>query len=164
MTVIYSPLESSYGFASPGFSVDQNGNITSSNLTITNIVMSGDIVANGDNLSSALSTVRINGVVKLSATALGSTVVTSSLTSVGTLTGLTVNGQLTASNGIIQLTSSTVGTIDNVNIGSITPGTGVFTSVNVTATPTTNTSAVNKLYVDQNISKRSAAFAIALGS
>jgi hypothetical protein len=164
MTVIYSPLESSYGFASPGFTVDTVGNITSPNLTVNNVVMSGDLVSNGANFSSALSTVRINGVVKLSATALGSTVVTSSLTSVGTLNGLTVNGQLTVSNGIIQLTSNTVGTIDNVNIGSTTPGTGVFTSLNISATPTTNTSATNKSYVDQNIIKRSAAFAIALGS
>lgn len=164
MTVIYSPLESSYGFVSPGFTVDTVGNITSPNLTVSNIVMSGDLVANGANFSSALSTVRINGIVKLSATALGSTVVTSSLTSVGTLNGLTVNGQLTVSNGVIQLTSSTVGTLDNVNIGSTTPGTGAFTSLNITATPTTNTSAANKLYVDQNINKRSTAFAIALGS
>lgn len=164
MTVIYSPLESSYGFVSPGFAVDTVGNITSPNLTVSNIVMSGDLVANGANLSNALSTVRINGIVKLSATALGATVVTSSLTSVGTLNGLTVNGQLTVSNGVIQLTSSTVGTLDNVNIGSTTPGTGAFTSLNITATPTTNASAVNKLYVDQNINNRSTAFAIALGS
>jgi len=160
MTVIYSPLESSYGFASPGFTVDTVGNITSPNLTVNNVVMSGDLVSNGANFSSALSTVRINGVVKLSATALGSTVVTSSLTSVGTLNGLTVNGQLTVSNSVIQLTSITVGTLDNVNIGSTTPGTGVFTSLNVATTPTTNTSVANKLYVD----RRSAAFAIALGS
>jgi hypothetical protein len=164
MTVIYSPLESSYGFTSPGFTVDTVGNITAPNITVSNIVMSGDLVANGANLSSALSTLRINGVIKLSATALGATVVTSSLTSVGTLTGLTINGQLTVSNGVIQLTSSTVGTLDNVNIGSTTPGTGAFTGLAVTATPTTNTSVTNKLYVDQAINKRSAAYAIALGS
>jgi hypothetical protein len=164
MTVIYSPLESSYGFVSPGFAVDTVGNITSPNLTVSNIVMSGDLVANGANLSSALSTVRINGIVKLSATALGSTVVTSSLTSVGILNGLTVNGQLTATNGIIQLTSSTVGTLNNFNIGNVTPGTGNFTSLSVTTAPTVNTSVTNKLYVDQSIDKRSAAYAIALGS
>jgi hypothetical protein len=160
MTVIYSPLESSYGFISPGFTVDTTGNITTPNLTVTNVVMSGDLVANGANFSSALSTIRINGVIKLSATALGATVVTSSLTSVGTLTGLTINGQLTVSNSVIQLTSITVGTIDNVNIGSTTPGTGQFTSLTVAATPTTATAVANKLYVD----RRSAALAIALGS
>jgi hypothetical protein len=160
MTVIYSPLESSYGFLSPGFTVDTVGNITAPNLNVTNVVMSGDLVANGANLSSSLSTLRINGVVKLTSTALGPTVVSSSLTSVGTLNGLTVNGQLTVSNSVIQLTSITVGTIDNVNIGATTPGTGNFTSLSVTATPTTSTSAANKLYVD----RRSAAYAIALGS
>ena len=36
----------------------------------------------------------------LSATGLGSNVVSSSLTSVGTLTGLTVNGDVTVSNGV----------------------------------------------------------------
>jgi hypothetical protein len=164
MTVIYSPLESSYGFVSPGFTVDTVGNITSPNLTVSNIVMSGDLVANGANFSSALSTVRINGIVKLSATALGSTVVTSSLTSVGILNGLTVNGQLTVTNGIIQLTSSAVGTLNNFNIGNVTPGTGNFTSLSVTTAPTVNTSVTNKLYVDQSIDKRSAAYAIALGS
>lgn len=38
MTITYIPFDSSFGFSSPGFSVDQNGNVTVKSLNITSVV------------------------------------------------------------------------------------------------------------------------------
>lgn len=85
----------------------------------------------------------INGTSVLTSTTLGSGVVNSSLTSVGTLTGLSVSGNLTASgsNASIQLSPTntgsvtinpgTTGNINNMNIGVTTAGTGRFTTLNI---------------------------------
>lgn len=159
MTVTLQPFESKSGFKSPGFLVDANGNFTIANL----------------NTSSAY---KINGVAVLSSTALGANVLSSNLTSLGTLTNLSVNStsdvnidtsaglNLNATSlslasttltintvGAIVLASGTTGSIDNVDIGTTTPGTGTF--VNLTAT--------ENIYIgNQNIKAFTAAFAIAL--
>jgi hypothetical protein len=151
MAIIYSPLVSSYGFSSPSFSVDANGNLAASTLA-TNVLSAVNIALTG-NLTS-------NGIPLLTQTGLGSTILASNLTSVGTLTALTVNGTLAVSGGTITLTSSSTGTINNVNIGTTTPGTGAFTSVTLANNPVTTTQAANKRYVD----KTATALAIALGA
>lgn len=51
-------------------------------------------------------------------------------------------------------------TIDNTTIGATTPSTAAFTSATVANTPTVDTSAANKKYVDETVS----ALAIALGT
>lgn len=150
MTIIYSPLASSYGFTSPGFSIDSTGNLAATSLA-TNILSTTNVILTG--------TLTSNGIPLLTQTSLGSTIISSGLTSVGTLTALTVNGALTASGGTITLTSSSIGSINNVNIGTTAPGTGSFTSVTLSSNPTTKYQAANKQYVD----KTAAALAIALG-
>ena len=159
MGVIQKQLTSTSGFRSPGFSVDGSGNFA-----VTTIDATGAL--------------RINGADVLSTTTLASTVVNSSLTSVGTLKDLTVNSvnpislsttgnttltsaayQLSATNitlnssGAIVLTPVVTSNIDNFNIGSTTPGTGTFTTL----------SATDAVYVGgQNIKALSTALAIAL--
>lgn len=159
MTVSFKPLRSETGFSSPGFLVDELGNFSISQLNTT-------------------SAYKINGVEVLSSTALGSAVVNSSLTTLGTLTELTVNAPLdvnltsaasinltalsvevnsttitVATTGAIVLASGTLGSIDNVSIGSTTPSTGNFTTL----------TATEAVYVGgQNIKALSAALAVAL--
>ena len=159
MTVSYKQFQTEDGFKSVGFLVDENGNFSIANLNTT-------------------SAYKINGYQVLSQTSLGSSVLSSSLTSLGTLTGLNTNAtsdinllsdtaiNLTApdvnisstiltatTSGAIILTSGTTGNIDNVDIGSTTPGNGTFNTLTANA----------DLYVgSQNIEALSAAFAVAL--
>jgi hypothetical protein len=159
MTVLYKQLQSEYGFKSPGFLVDENGNFNVANL-------------------NAIGSLKINNSIVLTPTTLASSVVNSSLTSVGTLTGLNVNStsdigilsntliNLTAplieinsnsltitSTGAITLTSGTTGTLDNITVGATTPATGTFTTL----------TATTDLFVGtQNIKALAAALAVAL--
>jgi len=159
MGVIQKQLTSTSGFRSPGFSVDGSGNFSVTTLDAT-------------------GTLKINGSDVLSTTTLASSVVNSSLTSVGTLTGLSVDAgsdinilsdtliNLTAPlieinsnsltitpSGAITLTSGTTGTLDNISIGVDTPATGTFTTL----------TATTDLYVGtQNIKALAAALAVAL--
>lgn len=66
---------------------------------------------------------KIDGTTKLNATSLGSTVTASSLTSVGTLQGLDVGGDITAdSSFVLTNTSSTTGIIFDINASALTTG------------------------------------------
>ena len=159
MTVSYKQFQTDDGFKSVGFLVDENGNFSIANLSTT-------------------SAYKINGAEVLSQTALGNSVVSSQLTSVGTLTGLTTNAtadvnlnsatavNLTApsthitsstltatTTGTIIISSGVTGSINNVDIGSSTPGNGTFNTLTANA----------DLFVgSQNIKALSAAFAVAL--
>ncbi len=159
MTVNYKPFQSELGFKSPGFEVDETGSFTIANLNTT-------------------SSIKISGQTVITSNSLGSNILSSSLTSVGTLTGLTVTGatpiSLTSSDnlaltgdevsitstalavtstGTIVLSSGNTGTIDNINIGTTSPGTGNFTTL----------TATENLFVgSQNIKSLSIAMAVAL--
>ena len=159
MGVIQKQLTSTSGFRSPGFSVDGSGNFSVTTLDATGAL-------------------KINGSDVLSTTTLASSVVNSSLTSVGILTGLNVdtssdvnilsdtlinltaplieinsNSLTITPSGAITLTSGTVGTLDNISIGTDTPATGTFTTL----------TATTDLYVGtQNIKALAAALAVAL--
>lgn len=81
------------------------------------------------------------------------------------LTALSLSAtDLTANNltntGTLNISPTVVGNINHVNIGSTTPGTGKFTTLTITSTPSNTTDATTKKYVDTRIS----AMAIALGS
>jgi len=152
-------LRSESGFESPGFTVDSNGNVN----TLSNFLISGTSV--------------------LSNTTLGSGILNSSLTKLGTLSSLLVGGNAQISGGsavtisatgvvainagtnlnlsgtTVAISSGSTGTIDNIAIGNSVPASGVFTSVTV-PTPTVSTQATNKQYVDSKAS----ALAIALGA
>lgn len=209
MSISQKPLRSEAGFASPGFTVDTSGNINITGLfKINNIAIAGG-------------------------TTLPSTTVFSSLTRVGTLTQLSVNGNTTLSNGTVSISSTgtvtinssvtgsmnniaignitpttgtftslttdiitadtitnlsgltinpdsltinpvSLGTMNNVNIGNTNPGTGSFTTLTITTSPTNNTDATSKLYVDNSVNTlettiksyvdtKSIAIAVALG-
>jgi hypothetical protein len=113
MSISQKPLRSESGFASPGFIADTYGNI---NIT-------GDF--------------KVNGVPVLGGTTLPSTIVSSNLTSVGTLLALTVNGVLAITgNGA---TSS----INNTLIGNVTPLAGTFTTLDVTTLLNVETGSIS---------------------
>ena len=158
-------LRSESGFESPGFTVDSNGNVN----TLSNFLISGTSV--------------------LSNTTLGSGILNSSLTKLGTLSSLLVGGNAQISGGsavtisatgvvainagtnlnlsgtTVAISSGSTGTIDNIKIGNSVPASGVFTSFTASGavtvpTPTMSTQATNKQYVDSKAS----ALAIALGA
>lgn len=120
MTISQKPLRSETGFESPGFFVDSSGNI------------------------NFLGTLKSNGVSLLTPTSLASGIVNSSLTTVGTLNSLTVQGNTNISsgsvsinsNGSLSISSTLAGSIDNVNIGQSVPGIATFTDLIVTGTTT----------------------------
>lgn len=152
MSISQKPLRSDSGFSSPGFVVDTSGNIN-----ITGIF-------------------KVNGVPVLGGSALPSTIVTSNLTTLGTLVALTVDGVIsvtgngassTINNVVIgndtplaatfttltvtdnlTINPTTIGAIDNVNIGNNIQGTGKFTAVTITQPPSLATDATTKSYVD----------------
>jgi len=159
MTVTYKPFNTEHGFKSPGFAVDELGNFSVASLNAT-------------------GSLKIDNVDVLSTTTLASSVVNSSLTSVGTLTGLNVDStsliDLTttanfnlassalaitsssvtiSSSGAIVLTPVATGSIDNIAIGMNTPSEAQFTTVVATE---------NVFVGNQNIKALATAFAVAL--
>lgn len=159
MSVFYQPLTSEYGFKSPGFLVDQLGNFSVASLNAT-------------------GSLKIDGQTVLTQTTLADSVVSSKLTSVGTLTGLVVNGNLPISlsttgnitvagnnasvsvtnltvttTGAVTIDSGTRGTIDNVEIGSQTPAPASFTTVNISE---------GLLVKNQNLEALAVAYSVAL--
>lgn len=146
MTVTYKPFESQAGFTSPGFTVSPLGALVADSVDTVSL--------------------KLNGISVLDTTTLGSTVVNSSLTSVGTLTRLVVNGTSAisiTSTGTITITPSVVGSINNMNIGNITPGTGSFTAVSGDTIIADTITAGTNLYIGNlNVKSYAAALAVAL--
>lgn len=134
-------LRSEAGFESPGFTVDSNGNV------------------------NTLSNFLISGVTALSSSTLGSGIVSSSLTRLGTLSNLIVGGNaqisgggtvaisatgvvaisagsnLTLSGTTVSIFSNSVGNINNMSIGITTPAASAFTSMTATSLTVTSISA-----------------------
>jgi hypothetical protein len=166
MTTRYIPFESKSGFKSPGFSVNENGDLTVSG----NIDTTGSFKINGVPIIDPSDS--IIGLDPIIQRALG-------LKEIGTLDYLNVAGDLVVSNAstaYIRIQGGT-GLIDNVSIGSQFPSDGNFTSLNVgpgdstgeltvqgdiyiTRSPTLSSHATRKDYVDARVS----AFAIAFGA
>lgn len=119
MTVGQKAFKSDFGYQSPGFSVDDQGNLIANDFILSG---SGSLFSSGG-------------------TALNSIVINSSLRTLGTLTQLQVNGdvylknnnvnRLSVVSGRVVINSQTVGTVDNVNIGTLAPGTVAATQVNL---------------------------------
>ena len=187
MSVNYIPLESKSGFRSPGFSVDELGNLTVTGAVSVagSIDTTGSFKINGIPIIDASDS--IIGLDPIIEKAIG-------LRQLGTLDFLNIAGDLIISegstpyfnvvNGHVEMTSVTsVGAINNMDIGLIEPGDGNFKSLNVgpgdsqgeltvqgdiyttgfvsiAAAPTEVSHATRKDYVDARIS----AFAIAFGA
>lgn len=154
MSTRYVPFESKSGFQSPGFSVNEVGDLTVSGSVNT----TGSFKINGiPIIDPSDSRIGLDPVIER---ALG-------LTEIGTLQYLNVNGDLVVSHGSSQIITvqNGTGTIEYTSIGNQFPSTGNFTSVTVAeleiaSTPTLPTQATRKDYVDSRIS----AFAIAFGA
>ena len=164
--VVFQPTMSNTGFASPNFSVNTSGAITSGAIT-SGAISAGAVTATSLNITIGTITVNNNPIVVLTtANTLPSSIVNSSLTSIGILTSFEVdynsNPSLKVTNGQITIRnrSATPGTIDGINIGATAPGTGAFTQLTTTITPTAVNQVTRKDYVDRT----AAALAIALGA
>lgn len=146
MTVTYKPFESQAGFTSPGFTVSLNGAVTTTALDTNSLSFAG--------------------VPLLNSTTLGSTIVNSSLTKLGTLTSLTVNSTTAvtiSSTGTIILSPTVLGTINNMSIGATTPSTGAFTTLTSPTITTATLTASDNVYIGTvNIKSYAAALAVAL--
>jgi len=163
-------LRSEAGFESPGFTVDSNGNVN----TLSNFLISGATV--------------------LSSSTLGSGIVSSSLTRLGTLSNLIVGGNtqisggstvaisatgvvaisagsnLTFSGTTVSISSNGVGNINNMTIGVTTPAAGNFTSIIATSITANGTITVptptlsTQATNKQYVDSKASALAIALGA
>ena len=187
MSVNYIPLESKSGFRSPGFSVDELGNLTVTGAVSVagSIDTTGSFKINGVPIIDASDS--IIGLDPIIERAIG-------LRQLGTLDFLNIAGDLIISegstpyfnvvNGHVEMTSvSSVGAINNMDIGLREPGDGNFKSLNVgpgdstgeltvqgniyttgvidiATAPTETTHATRKDYVDARV----AAFSIAFGA
>jgi len=134
MSVAYIPLESKSGFKSPGFTVDENGNLT----IIGALSIGGDFSTTG--------IFYVNGIQLLdntdSTVSLGSQIRYSSLTKLGSLEFLNIDGDLVVTQGstpYIQIINGNtrvnsvngVGSMDNIDVGLKQPADGNFKSLNV---------------------------------
>ncbi len=140
MSINYIPFESKSGFRSPGFSVDESGNVQVRTLEVggqgqESILRADQIYVKNIQLLEA-------DFDESSLVALGSQIVGSSLTRLGTLEFLNIDGDLRIAqgsspyfsvvNGHVEIESfAAVGRMDNVEIGLQNPAAGNFTSLNV---------------------------------
>ena len=139
MSISQKPLRSELGFSSPGFIVDTYGNI---NIT-------GDFKKNGVPIG-------------FSGTTLASSIIYSSLTTLGTLSELTVDtststteggGLISISGRILISGSGASSSINNVVIGNVTPQNGTFESLTINNTLSFSNSALLNLspFIQGNI-------------
>jgi len=160
MSIRYIPFESKSGFQSPNFSVDENGNVVVSSLTVNAPTGENEIRADA---------IYIKGIQLLEGSAdestlvaLGNNITGSSLTRVGTLEYLNIDGDLRISQGStpyfnvvdghIEMTSfGAVGTIDNVAIGTETRASGAFTTATTNDLVVEDQATLNTLSVTTNI-------------
>lgn len=139
MSTVSKQLRSSFGFESPYFIVDTQGNLVTQTITVTGSRLE---LSNGSYLS-------YGGKPLLTQTSLGSTI-----TSIpGTLTGLTVGSAVTPAtlnivgslnvtgNLVTVIKPTTIGIIDNMTIGASIPAAGTFSNLTITnsLTATLNT-------------------------
>lgn len=126
MSTVSKLFRSTYGFVSPYFIVDAEGNLISQTITVTGNRIE---LTNGSYIS-------YNGQPLLTSTSLSE-----SITSIpGTLTSLTVNGptnitgNFSVSNGSAVINPSIPGSLDNLTIGQVSAKPGKFTTLTVTST------------------------------
>lgn len=139
MSVEFTPLKSNSGFASPGFSVSSTGELTvDQNATVSGTLYVQSI-SFGSPGSPGFSILETDD----STVSLSSAIRNSSLTSLGVLDRLAVDGDvyfgisstnfLTIEDGRLFINSSTTGLLDNVDIGTVTPARGVFIDLEVSS-------------------------------
>lgn len=145
MSATFKPLRSGHGFQSPNFSVDATGNIVSNGT----VLISGEVNFNSQITASSgvyADQVYIQGIPLLEAVdstvSLSTEIKNSSLTTLGVLSNLELVGDLSIKDfeennnisivdGEITVTSTSLGSIDNIEIGQTTPANASFRNVNV---------------------------------
>lgn len=138
MPVNYKAFQSKFGFESPGFSVDDQGNVILSSLAID--AGDGESILSVDNI--IIKGVQLVEGGESTTISLGDEITGSNLRSVGTLDFLNIDGDLTISegstpyfsvvDGVVNISSSSnIGKIDNIEIGLAVPRAASFTSLNV---------------------------------
>jgi hypothetical protein len=148
MPANFKPLRSTHGFQSPGFLVSPTGKIT---ITSGETQVFNDRVDINDSLYVS-DQIYIDNVPLLDLSdplvnKLNSAITESSLTRLDTLQELNVDGDVNIEDGsgnvnisivsgMIEITSTTVGAIDNIDIGQSTPGNATFNIVDINSTLT----------------------------
>jgi len=136
--VNYKAFQSKFGFESPGFNVDEEGNVSLASLVIDSgadesVLRVDNIIIKGTQLVEGGESTTIS---------LGDGITGSNLRRVGTLDFLDIDGDLTISegstpyfsvvDGVVNISSSSnIGKIDNIEIGLAVPRAASFTSLNV---------------------------------
>jgi hypothetical protein len=134
MSINYVPLESKSGFKSPGFFVNEVGDLTVDGAVLFNsqINVASDFAVNGISIIDSTDSI----------VSLGDQIKHSSLVRLGVLENLSIDGDFTVAqgstpyvsivNGHVEINSvASVGSIDNVDIGLKDPGDANFRSVNI---------------------------------
>lgn len=140
MSINYVPFESKSGFRSPGFTVDELGNVQVATLTVGG--QGQDSILRADQIYVKNIQLIEADFDESTLVALGSQIIGSSLTRLGTLEYLNIDGDLRIAqgsspyfsvvNGHVEIESfAAVGRMDNINIGLQNPAAANFTSVNV---------------------------------
>ena len=171
MTVEYSPLKSNYGFASPGFAVDELGNVNLAN----NIVVDKDATVNGTLFAAKIQIGGAGAAFDIvenddSTLSLSKSITNSHLRNLGVLERLEVDGDvyigiastnfISIDNGSVVINSSETGNIDNIAIGENTPADATFLDAAADNAPTLASHLTRKDYVDARVT----AFSIAFGA
>jgi hypothetical protein len=126
MAVVYKQLASRYGFASPGFEVDSNGNID----------IAGDLTYNGEPVIT-------NGAVASeSGDLIAHQVVTINASPTGSIDNVVIGATTARAGTFTNLTASTA------TATTLTATTATASSVTITSTPTNVNHAATKKYVD----------------
>lgn len=132
MSANFSPLRSLHGFKSPGFLVSPTGDLSiDGEVTINNVINVDQVYIQGFSLLDITdSTVSLDDNIR-----------NSSLTGLGVLERLEVDGDvfigiastnfITINDGIISITSTNTGVIENMEIGAVTPASANFRDVSV---------------------------------
>jgi len=140
MSINYIPFESKSGFRSPGFLVDELGNVQVRSLEVGGLGQ--ESILRADQIFVKNIQLIESDFDESSLVALGSQIVGSSLTRLGTLEFLNIDGDLRIAqgsspyfsvvNGHVEIESfAAVGRMDNIEIGLQNPAAGNFTSLNV---------------------------------
>ena len=144
MSANFSPLRSVHGFKSPGFLVSPTGELTiEGEVTINNVINVDQVYIQGFSLLDVTdSTVSLDDNIR-----------NSSLTGLGVLERLEVDGDvfigiastnfITINDGIISITSTNTGAIENMEIGAVTPADANFRDVSVGQAGNNVVTAVN---------------------
>lgn len=171
MTVEYSPLKSNYGFSSPGFAVDELGNV---NLT-NNIIIDNNATVNGTLFAAKIQIAGAGAPFDIvenddSTLSLSKDIKNSHLKNLGILERLEVDGDvyigiastnfITVEDGFVIINSLEIGSMDNIAIGQNTPADATFLDAAANNAPTLASHLTRKDYVDARVT----AFSIAFGA